>query len=561
MSGKHTTKLSLLQDRVNRPRSVFITAVLLSLVFISKPVCGEDDFHVPEPELLEQALQEGLLSEEDYLRLLEISRTGVLTRADSLFVMQFPDILTGTSLNPILQVPDSFPLADETESTGTRPIRIRGSCLYRQYNRLTEAEDFRSVYRLDSEFGSLHFRGEIDRSYADRRKWLRRSLEFESGEISRGAVFRAGNFTEQFGLGAVYGYHGRLLRRSGDEDLGESFSYPSYGGTNGIEAVLFEDGKRLTALLDFDRNSSHSARFAGASLEIDRKSKIFSLTAGFGSIENSANNTAARAIFLAGRAGFKLKKQSAECELSVALHDNRQPISLIVEAADNIGKNRITFTGWHYDMRYPSWFSGGPSARRYRTLHLDEINLAYSDRFAGETGGALKSRHHISRAMAIDGAILYANRSDDEYILEMKGRLSVRLAESQKIYLDCYEKRYGIYSDDQVNRKVQLQHRIITEAVRISVSVGGKFDPKVPVTYLAASEVRLKIGPATCGGSTKFDRINMDGLYAGRTYVSIWTEARPARHFSTHIHYSCNYYRGSASGPSATLRWDLTWLW
>ena len=194
----------------------FRGAVLL-LIFIATGIVAQDrdEFRWPDPDEIYQAYNDGFLEYEEYRRLLEICRSGPVNREDSIYLLSFADVLQGLDFDPLLTIDEVAP--DTSKAKPALPYHHNS--LYRQYHRLKDDNDINRLWRHEVAYGAASVYFEIEKEYSDLTRWGRRYLayspKFDSGET---ANLRIGNFDRSFGLGVIYGYHGRLL------DKGEELS-------------------------------------------------------------------------------------------------------------------------------------------------------------------------------------------------------------------------------------------------------------------------------------------------------------------------------------------------
>ncbi len=104
--------------------------------------------YIPDPEEIYQAFTDGFIDYTDYIALLEISRGWHITGDDSLYFLYFPNLLTGITANPHLIFREEPSAAASPPADPKVPL-WRPSLLYRQYQRLTESNEQRRLYRAE----------------------------------------------------------------------------------------------------------------------------------------------------------------------------------------------------------------------------------------------------------------------------------------------------------------------------------------------------------------------------------------------------------------------------
>ena len=517
-------------------------------------------FRVPGPEEIEEAFGSGLIDYPDYQALLEIARGEFVTPSDSLFLLQFPDLLAGYST--MLQ-----PVTDDTVVSSMGPPPLSGapawkhSLLFRQSQTVADPVGRRRLLRGHGIYGNLGFHGELEQLYSGDQRWYRRGMEYAAVSDS-GSGYRVviGGFRERFGLGIFYGYHGRLLEHAADRDAAENFVYPDYGGTNGLMVSIMRPSGAITLVVDFDRNDTHAKKFAAASFSFGFGRLKFQISGGHGVIDKRGSGQAltANLVSLFGEFSGKNLTLTGEAAASAAASSRSQAAAATL--AWKRGRARVRIDGWSYGDRYISYFSGGPSSRRSRTITIEEIDLSCSDRYRGETGVMVKTTYPLSRGVGMHAEAGYAGRGIDDDRFEAGVGLGRGLGKGFRAKIDCHRRSDHLYSNPREVRRVQVEVTGYGETISGRIVIARQHD-----TYDNRDDYLLLIGGAVkgIGGRMsvvcKLDRLRPDDPRNEYMYVTVAYEADLSRTLETYAGYSYRYKREDSGGEMGTFRWDVRW--
>ena len=515
-------------------------------------------FRVPDPEELNEALAEGLIDYQDYTELMEISTAASLTPADSLFLLQFPDLLAGLSANPLMNS-DEGSGRDISPPTSSKSHIQRQELLFRQHNSLGPAGENKRLCRIHGRSGRWEYQGELEGQSSGNTQWRRRAVEYGlQNDSGNGIRLVAGNFKETIGLGVMYGYHGRLFSRSADTRSTEGFIYPSFGGANGVLAAITNRRRRTLIVYDTDRSEQFAKQMAAISVPLMNRSFTVTVSAGYGSLRNRVLDKTLSAAFLSLHGEKKSPGLVISGETVVSHWQDGFPPAAALNVAWNRAGASARFTGWTYRADYPSFFAGGPSSRRTRTELLDDLELTYSDRYRGETGIILKSTQPLTSRLQFNSAICYAVRGFNDDRGEVRLGLARSLDDTHRLKIGCYWRRDRVYSDRYLQRKFQIEIIRLTRESTSRLALGHQFDSNSGRDdFLILIENRWVASWGIVGLTCKMDRLRRQAMQSEYLYVTAMYETRLNRYLASVVKYSYRYRRGVHDDRYGLIRWDI----
>lgn len=520
-----------------------------------------DKFRVPDPEEISEAYREGFIDYEDYRELLEIARAEFLTVADSLFLLQFPDLLAGFSAHPLVDGDESGMTTDNIDSIPQRP-QWRHAMLFRQYHRLDENGRNRRIYRLQDEYGEASFYGEFEEDYSHRRTWYRRSIEYRVCPDSQQSYsFVLGNYRARFALGLIYGYRGQLLSAEDDPSRTESFLYPDYGGSNGVTALADRPEGQYLLVFDTDRNLSFAKRYTGLSVPVRLGRFTVRLSGGWGQVRNLDEGSSLSISLLSFSGTFEDKNINLTGEAAADVNDRSRPAAAAGQVSWRKGGIFFRAESWFYDTAFPSFFTGALSSRRSRTVYIEDIDFSYSDRYRGEKGIAVGSTMRMTAQTTARTALMYAGRGFDDERIEARLGLRRRLGRRFRIGMDLYLREDHLFSDNEAQRRIQLEAVESGDRFRNRVVIGRRsytYGDRNDYLVVFESGVQGRWGAASA--QCKFDRLRPEAWANHYMYVTAQYEVDIAGGVSSYVKYSYRYNRESPESSYGIFRWDVRWV-
>jgi hypothetical protein len=543
---------------VNYRRKTLTLFIILFL--IGSISIGESNIYFPSPEELYEAFENGFLEYNDYIELLEIIRKENISPADSQVIAQYPDIIAGFSSNPYLENISGESSGKDVTKTQANEKLLNQSILFRQYHKLEPDQQNQRLIRYSGVKDYLEIYGEWENNYAGHQRWLRRYARLKlPGNGQTFPTITLGNYKEKFSMGLVYGYHGQLISKSSERDDLEKFLLPNYGGSNGALLIWPTKNGIARIIFDYDRNESYRKILSGISIPINLFSVTTFLSGAHGEITNRDLNSNSDVSYLS--LGFVPDKSPMkQCELALAYNNSKLTTAGAINARWDKGAILLNINGWHYDNRYPSYFSGGPSSRRSRTLCLEEIELSYSDRYAGETGGAVNTSYSMTKRTQIKTSLGYADRSANDNRLEAKAGIIRFLSEIYTAKLNCYWRYDNLYSDDKAQRRVQLEINRNRSTINGRLVLGYYFDRYYNRNdYMFLAETRVKDKWGKFHFLIKLDRIKLTRIKNNYIYTTVSHETTVSENISSYIRYGYRYRANYGDERYVTLRWDINW--
>lgn len=514
---------------------------------------------VPDPEEIAEAFESGFLDYEDYRALLEISTEGCLSREDSLFLLQFPDLLTGYTTSPEFNQDDRS--SGPSPPKPTVSVARAHGVLFRHDQKLTSETESRQLGRIHAAQNGCRYYGEWQWDYDGVMHPGRRFVEYRFARAADTvAGLTVGSFNDRFGMGLIYGYHGQLFSKADVGDGMEGFLFPRYGGSNGLRLSVGPDKKALKFVYDIDRNEEYAKHFIGAAIPVSIRSQAITFSAAYGLLRSRENHASAEAAFISGAGEVRINKTAAKYELAAAVRDGTMTIASAGEGKIKKGGGAITIAAWRYGDGYPAWFTSGPSSRRSHASIVDEIGLSWSDRYGGETGGTVRVAQEMTDRASLHTTFGYAWRSQNDNRAEALLGVTGKIDDRYRVKLDCFWRADSLYSDEQGQRRIQMELVRQRGATRTRIVLGHRLDRQAGRDdFLLYAEQKMmgRYGAVTVTG--KLDRFRPDDIRTQAVYVTVGHQAGISGRMGSVIKYSYRYRRGSSSGTYGQFRWDVIW--
>ncbi len=384
-------------------------SIILFLIIIFSP-CSHAQMISSEIYETEEDLQEGLesgaLTFEQYLELLDLIRNKVMPispEADKLFSIPDVsgiDILQVETQNKEIDLEQRVDAFLETKVDNSNHL-LSGKATWRFYQKFheqSEAENLFSCSVTDRKNITAYIEtaqkagssgGLLTTSDLVVRK---RYLAFQFPQYKTRITL--GNFDKRIGWGLNVDYH-YLFGYSDDTDLKtkNSFLYPSHGRYNGVFAESKFKSLRVVAF--YSRNKWEKIKDQIGALDLSWAGKNANI--GLCLSEGELGNVGYRNTFRDDCRSFHFdfKLQSLRLSGEYAQLTNRKN-GMVFDLNSSRKKYSFDFSGWRYDDDFVHPHGGGISNPDYESIYLEEIDYPYKSRQAGERGVLFKSRYNIA---------------------------------------------------------------------------------------------------------------------------------------------------------------------
>jgi hypothetical protein len=363
--------------------SVSLAAFWLTAVFTASSVSGQrvSTLVFPSEDEIRQALEMGEIEISHYLRLLELSQTGIDT-SDSYLFDEIPNLagfLWGEGvLRTDLECEQESGFLDTTGTVSRGYVRYQTGKELREQGR----SRYRTALRLELH---RHWRltARVNREYTGRERMGSRLLEYRN---PHGALrsLKIGSFTERYGLGAACGYSGRRLSFA-DKLTGESLLYPDFGGYNGVSSDVRSGTWGLRALVSAARDRTHRLETTGAAMTRTFGRTDISLIGGATRLINRSTRRFRADTKTALSLGWQYSKGRAAVEVAQQW-SGRGALAALLEWRHRLERAHFGIAAWHYGERFDGLVSGAKSGGLSRAKVWEDVSYEYRDRMSGQSG-------------------------------------------------------------------------------------------------------------------------------------------------------------------------------
>jgi hypothetical protein len=381
------------------------TLLILALTFPSHAQLISSEIYETEEDL-QEGLELGLLTFDEYLELLDLIQAKIIPTEDEMDRLFFiPDISPGdiSRIQDEKQVENSLPerekdilIKEKTDSflneSKKRESGFSGKFIWRFH------EEFQDVDKNDNYLNveianknNLIWRMDADQKTDQDLRIRKRSLMLSYPQYSTQVIL--GNFDKKIGLGLNVGYHPHFAySSSSDPRSKDSFLYPTLGRYNGIYGESRFDF--LSVLIFYSKNKREQIedQITAFDLNFLNKGVKLGLCASEGRLKDIENKGSfkdncqsvhfdwrLKSIKLSGEYALLSNKKSAQ---ALNFFSGRRPY-------------RVDFSWWNYDDGFVHPFGGGLSNPDYESIYLEEIDYQYRSRQAGEKGIFFKSQYRL----------------------------------------------------------------------------------------------------------------------------------------------------------------------
>ena len=452
----------------------------------------------PSEDEIREAFELGEISYEQYIILLELIINGI--DEHSLYLLdEIPITFTASDKSLQSELDNNVkPFLEIKKSSDTRLLIKHRFASYIEDDASSKYQtSFRYSYGLiDSEL-------KIRREYSGRERVIRRFVTFSDLSNSL-KQFTLGNYSKRFGLGALFGYHGKMISFSEQIDR-ESFLFPDYGGYNGLYSKWKISPGVLESLYSINHDSLNSVSSFGLSLKNERNKSQTALIVGFNKIKNRINNKSILDFKTSLFNRFEKKFWYISTEFAFNRYKENQATAIIAEGAYSHSTAKVSYAFWHYGNSYLDLSSGSKTSLISEKIYLDEIQYDFFSRRVGQTGGVIKTNFQIDDKIDGSFSLLHANKNSDSTETEIFWQIAHGLTEHITFSADVLNRikirRESDADNNQTKTKYRLQMKYRTGQISCrSYLLYTKYDNQDD-KYGFFSEVRYK---STNYGNTHF---------------------------------------------------------
>jgi hypothetical protein len=416
----------------------------------------------PSEDELQEALRLGEITDEQFLILQEIIIHGLDSTNEHL-LDEIPNL--SYFLRDLKSL--TTPLNEEQRasfSAPAEPSRRWGRFKYRYYEELEQAgrSQYRASFRSQVA-GRIEAAFKVHREYAGRERVVSRRITYRDRRAAVREV-TVGNFTQQFGLGTVFGYRGKLLDYS--HELGdESFLVPDYGGFNGVYARAAAGMWESRLLGSAVRDKDHGLVSAGVMVGLTKSAFRPSATIGVSRLKNRRTGVGLDDIKYALSALYRYQRSYASLEHCGQAGERPSWGALVLEGRHHFGGAEVKYAGWVYADDYIDLTGGSKAGNLRHSETLEAVGFEYSARRPGQEGGLVKSLAVLYDGVQIVSSLLYAGRNADTADVQFLTGLVKRLSADWEMrcdYTNKAKKRVYVGRDYTVDQRSRVELRFRT---------------------------------------------------------------------------------------------------
>lgn len=474
----------------------------LLVILLAGSVVGQElstDVYASEDEIRE-AFENGDISFEQYIRLLEIIIHGVDSTNLYLFD-EIPNLLFLQKLKLSLDHPQeqiqkiAFKPAVDSRIPSQR--RLSGKIGYQFRQMLEEGEQ--SWYRSWADLRwaeTVRARFRVDRNKSGIERFVSRSLAY-SPENSIVKTITLGSFTTRFGLGTLFGYHGKRFDFSEAIDV-ESFLYPDYGGYNGLLIKSQTGSLAASGLVSFKRDADYSHLATGLLVQSRGKNHRPGLQIGLNRLTNRQTEAALDIPMVGILDSYHYRNGYVAAEIGRQFGPDIRAGASVVEGRHRFGTAELRFTGWHYSDRFADLTAGSKAGYSSHRDTLAAVGFVYSNRRAGQTGLLAKTIVELSDNLRLSSGVLLSKRAPGDTRRQFSSSLIKEIDPNWMLQL--------IYQGDWRSQPGGSNHQNTKQRLRLE----AKFRS-------ASTSARCYIGYLTQGSD--HDHVSF--------FVSLWRQLTP----------------------------------
>ncbi len=512
-----------------------------------------NDIFPSEDELLE-ALNQGEIDSEQYQILQEIFIEGISEK--NIYLLEEIPYLNKFSVKNLKDY--SIYQKEQLDYISSFPKRKikNGDFIYKYYQKFNENEDAR--YRLKARYkfnSSWQFDLRLQKEYSSNERIVHRSLYYQSTNGIMNYLY-FGNYSKKIGLGAVFGYRGKLLDFSGNID-DESFLFPDYGGKNGFLLNLGNKKYNTIIFTNVIRDYEHLFRTIGGSIKQESESYTLQPILSVTRLSNRESSVYVDDYKTGINLSKKYKEISNEIEF-IYQYGIKQSFAVVAEGEINFEKSfDATYSFWNYANDYIDLESGSKSGLLRRSIELNEIDYSFSSRRTGQRGGLLNLSFHPKENLQFYNSILYSKINNDSLLFEYSPAIIKQQSSSVLLkfdYIYKYKKNsLSVTNDSRVCGEIYFKNNIL----KVRNNISFKYKTGSPNYIGWFCQIRLKSNSSEYEIWSNFNKIDIRKLRNDYWYLYAKHKFKIAKTIFGVTKLSHSYSRNSLLKHSTTISSEL----
>jgi len=398
----------------------------------------------------------------------------------------------------------------------------------------------------------------LHRDYGGAERIVRRSAGYRSSDGRRRLTL--GSFTARLGLGAAFGYHGKILDYSDRLDA-ESWRAPDFGGYNGF---YFRERRALDVqlLVSSNRDIDHELNTAAVMIADTRGALRPGVVVGVNRVRERATGATLYDVKYGGATKYKYAGGYAAGEATVQAGARPSFAAAVFEGSHRLQDAQVEYAGWSYDDNYLDLAGGSKAGNLRRTVVLEEVDLEYSDKRSGQAGGMLKTIVLLSDRIELISSFLGARRGRDTSRVQFMTGAVYRSSDRSSITADYLLRDYR--NNDTAEVRESRQHRTRAEwryrdqGLAIRTEIAYVTQRQRPDGLGMLTHVKLYNRPwGSCEAWVNLSRITVEVLSVENGYGYVRSVQNISDGASVAVKLSHRYSRGASDKHRTTFSVEL----
>ncbi len=438
----------------------------------------------PSEDELELALDAGEISYDDFLILRELITVGL--DSTNIYLLQQ---ISEPGLNLLESVPE-YPT-----TSNAAPRKGVGGYVRHSYSKCFEDEgDVRYQTGIRCDLGEqVRVETKVRREFSGRERVLYRSMTLDGDGVIKKVI--AGNFSGRYGLGAAFGYRGKMLDYSPDIDA-ESALFPDYGGHNGVKVDVASGRWTANGAVSIHRDSTHRLTTTAANLQHG----FGRLTAGLILLNNDLRNrisgSSHREQLMSIWSEYKSASFNQAVEFVGQYASHGALGALVTEGQYQSERLRVNLYGWWYASKFNDLSAGSRTGTSSRRMSLDDLEFDFYSRRSGQRGGRVKSAVDLAKDWEFATDIQSSRLNVDSVDVQWSAKLTRKRLGSTDVSLDYYQRIKRCVNDDPSSldkHRIQINAEYRRANILARQSIGYTNETELPARFSILSRLRIRI--------------------------------------------------------------------